>query len=65
MVSDQAGFISTSNWSGDYFISTGGISLTINQTSLNGTQSSHTIQQQLEKVFLRDWESEYSHQLPS
>jgi len=48
----------TSNWSGDYFVSTGGVSCIVNQT---GTASNvSTIQQQLMEVFDRDWNSQYA-----
>ena len=75
MVTDNAAFISTSNWSGDYFISTGGISVVYNQTTgIKDTQnesqnkdtksfSSKTLQVQLKEVFERDWKSSYGKQL--
>ena len=66
----------TSNWSGDYFINTGGIGLVINETSSDNTVHSgnadntvhsgntdNTVQQQLTDVFLRDWNSQYAHHL--
>ena len=57
----------TSNWSGDYFISTGGVGLIVNQTEaftskIPGTGGS-TIQEQLRAVFDRDWNSTYAHPL--
>ena len=55
MVTDQHGFIGTSNWSADYFISTGGIGFVIQGE----------IRKQLENIFLRDWTSSYAHNLPS
>lgn len=64
MVTDKGAFISTSNWSGDYFTSTGGVSLVVNQTeSSQGRFKDQIIQAQLESVFLRDWHSQYSHPL--
>lgn len=45
----------TSNWSADYFIDTGGIGLIVNQ---NKTQAD--VRQQVEDIFLRDWNSNYS-----
>jgi len=51
MVTDQAAYIGTSNWSGDYFINTGGVGLVINGTSLRD---------QLKEVFDRDWNSPYA-----
>lgn len=47
----------TSNWSGDYFVSTAGSALVVNQSS---TASSETVQSQLRAVFERDWSSAYS-----
>ena len=56
MVTDNAAYIGTSNWSADYFVSTGGIGYIINQTS----SDADTIQGQLEDVFSRDWNSSYT-----
>ena len=50
MVTDKTGFIGTSNWSGDYFISTGGI----------GFVYTGHLRQQLENIFHRDWNSSYA-----
>ena len=56
--------LGTSNWSGDYFVYTGGVSITVNQTDqLSSSSRNSTIQQQLAEIFLRDWESRYSHSL--
>lgn len=53
----------TSNWSGDYFISTGGVGLIVNQTeAIFAQNATHTVQQQLEATFERDWNS--SHAFP-
>ncbi|MEQ2195656.1 5'-3' exonuclease pld3, partial [Xenoophorus captivus] len=58
MVTDKVAYIGTSNWSGDYFLSTAGSALIVNQT---GSQSPNpTIQSQLKAVFERDWHSAYS-----
>lgn len=57
MVTDSTGYIGTSNWSGDYFISTAGLGL-IFKPSKN--QQSDDLRQQLEETFLRDWNSKYS-----
>lgn len=48
----------TSNWSGDYFVSTAGSALVVNQTS--SLSSETTVQSQLKAVFERDWSSAYS-----
>lgn len=58
MVTDKVAYIGTSNWSGDYFVSTAGSALVVNQTA-SGTPES-TVQSQLRAVFERDWDSAYS-----
>jgi len=62
MVTDKGAFISTSNWSGDYFTSTAGVSIIVNQmqSSNRKTTDQIIIQAQLLEVFLRDWNSNYS-----
>ncbi|XP_013780752.1 phospholipase D3-like isoform X2 [Limulus polyphemus] len=62
MVTDNSAYIGTSNWSGDYFINTGGIGFILNQ-SQTGTASSQPITEQLTAVFERDWFSEFAHSL--
>lgn len=57
MVTDKVGYIGTSNWSADYFVSTGGVGLAINSTSTDP----NNIREQLQKIFERDWNSSYSH----
>ena len=54
--------LGTSNWSGDYFINTAGVSCIVNQTT-NTTMPNYnnTIQEQLKLIFERDWNSNYSH----
>ncbi|XP_022049843.1 5'-3' exonuclease PLD3 [Acanthochromis polyacanthus] len=58
MVTDKVAYIGTSNWSGDYFVSTAGSALVVNQTA-SGSQE-RTVQSQLREVFERDWSSDYS-----
>lgn len=48
----------TSNWSGDYFVSTAGSALVVNQTASQSLEP--TVQSQLKAVFERDWNSDYS-----
>jgi phospholipase D3/4 len=62
MVTDNTAYIGTSNWSADYFVSTAGIGYIINQTSPDAKNQlySDTIQRQLEDVFSRDWNSNYT-----
>ncbi|KAK7160860.1 hypothetical protein R3I93_008505 [Phoxinus phoxinus] len=58
MVTDKVAYIGTSNWSGDYFVNTAGSALVVNQTSAQSTTP--TVQEQLQEVFERDWDSQYS-----
>lgn len=54
LVTDKDGYIGTSNWSADYFISTGGIGVIFRGGNLR---------RELKEVFDRDWGSSYSHPL--
>lgn len=54
-------FSGTSNWSGDYFVNTAGSALVVNQTSAQTI--SPTVQEQLQAVFERDWDSSYSREI--
>ncbi|MEQ2242963.1 hypothetical protein ILYODFUR_002205 [Ilyodon furcidens] len=58
MVTDKVAYIGTSNWSGDYFLSTAGSALIVNQTGSGSPNP--TVQSQLKAVFERDWHSAYS-----
>uniref|UniRef100_A0A673BY01 5'-3' exonuclease PLD3 n=1 Tax=Sphaeramia orbicularis TaxID=375764 RepID=A0A673BY01_9TELE len=58
MVTDKVAYIGTSNWSGDYFVSTAGSALVVNQTVSQSAEP--TVQSQLQAVFERDWSSAYS-----
>ncbi|KAM6988523.1 5'-3' exonuclease PLD3 [Tautogolabrus adspersus] len=58
MVTDKIAYIGTSNWSGDYFVSTAGSALVVNQTASDSQGT--TVQSQLKAVFERDWSSDYS-----
>ncbi|XP_023147938.1 5'-3' exonuclease PLD3 [Amphiprion ocellaris] len=58
MVTDKIAYIGTSNWSGDYFVSTAGSALVVNQTASQSQEP--TVQSQLRDVFERDWNSDYS-----
>ncbi|XP_025968291.1 5'-3' exonuclease PLD4 isoform X1 [Dromaius novaehollandiae] len=60
MVTDKAAYIGTSNWSEDYFINTAGVGLIIKQNSTNLQRRQLPIQEQLKKLFERDWNSKYS-----
>ena len=63
----------TSNWSGDYFVTTAGVGLVVNETGSAvpptpprgddadpPTSGGATVQQQLTAIFLRDWNSTYA-----
>ena len=54
----------TSNWSGDYFLSTGGLGLVVQRNRSADddvtARSSETLQAQLAAVFERDWNSQYA-----
>jgi len=58
MVTDNAAYVGTSNWSGDYFVNTGGVGFVINDTATE--EGGETFRSQLKKVFDRDWNSEYA-----
>uniref|UniRef100_T1J970 PLD phosphodiesterase domain-containing protein n=1 Tax=Strigamia maritima TaxID=126957 RepID=T1J970_STRMM len=60
MVTDSVAYIGTSNWSGDYFINTGGIGFVINETVPDFPNSTQFIREDIQKIFLRDWNSEYA-----
>jgi len=53
-------FTGTSNWSENYFTQTAGVGLVVNQTGSAVGQGQHTVQSQLQKIFQRDWHSEYA-----
>ncbi|EDV29180.1 uncharacterized protein TRIADDRAFT_18345, partial [Trichoplax adhaerens] len=57
MVTDSVAYIGTSNWSGDYFINTGGVGVIIKPQS---DHSKKSIRDQLQDVFDRDWSSEHA-----
>lgn len=58
MVTDNAVYIGTSNWSGDYFLDTAGIGIIIQ--SGNIMQQSSIVNDVNEKIFMRDWNSQYT-----
>lgn len=57
MVTDNTGYIGTSNWSADYFIDTAGIGFILQETSADRNES---IRKELASIFDRDWNSEYA-----
>ncbi|VDD96267.1 unnamed protein product [Enterobius vermicularis] len=63
MVTDNAVFIGTSNWSGDYFESTAGFGITIKSDNI--MQQSQIVKDVNEKIFMRDWNSPYAQSIYS
>ncbi|XP_042626282.1 5'-3' exonuclease PLD3-like isoform X2 [Cyprinus carpio] len=63
MVTDRVVYIGTSNWSENYFTQTAGVGLVVNQTGSAVGQGQQTIQSQMQKIFQRDWHSEYAQTL--
>jgi phospholipase D3/4 len=51
MVTDKVAYIGTNNWTGDYYVYTGGMSITTQNDDLRG---------QLQETFDRDWYSPYA-----
>ncbi|XP_034419131.1 5'-3' exonuclease PLD4 isoform X2 [Cyclopterus lumpus] len=60
MVTDKAAYIGTSNWSGDYFLTTAGVGLVISQHAPHPVWKTKALQGQLRAVFDRDWYSEFA-----
>uniref|UniRef100_A0A3Q3QBJ7 Uncharacterized protein n=1 Tax=Monopterus albus TaxID=43700 RepID=A0A3Q3QBJ7_MONAL len=59
MVTDKVAYI-TSNWSGDYFLTTAGVGLVISQHAPHPVGKAKVLQSQLRAVFDRDWHSEFA-----
>ncbi|XP_072345928.1 5'-3' exonuclease PLD3-like [Scyliorhinus torazame] len=59
-VTENIAYIGTSNWSFDYFNSTTGVGLLINQAAENSEEAGDTAHHQLMTLFQRDWNSNYS-----
>lgn len=53
-------FSGTSNWSGDYFLTTAGVGLVISQHAPQPVWKAEALQSQLKGVFDRDWNSEFA-----
>ncbi|XP_034530303.1 5'-3' exonuclease PLD4 [Notolabrus celidotus] len=60
MVTDKVAYIGTSNWSGDYFVTTAGVGLVISQHAPHPVWKTEALQSQLKSVFNRDWHSEFA-----
>lgn len=63
MVTDQHAYIGTSNWSGDYFTTTGGVGFILEQPEQSCNTTKGNFRKQLKDVFLRDWYSNFSEPL--
>lgn len=50
----------TSNWSGDYFMTTAGVGVVISQHDPHHDWQTEILQDQLRQVFKRDWHSEFA-----
>lgn len=53
-------FSGTSNWSENYFTQTAGVGLVVNQTGSAAEKGQQTVQNQLQKIFQRDWNSDFA-----
>lgn len=60
MVTDNTAFVGTSNWSGDYFIDTAGVSFIFHDPVYERNASETTLRSDLQQVFERDWNSNFS-----
>ncbi|XP_019871035.1 5'-3' exonuclease PLD3 isoform X2 [Aethina tumida] len=60
MVTDNTAYIGTSNWSGDYFTDTAGVAFVVHDPVYDRNTSHTTIRSQLQDVFERDWNSNYT-----
>ncbi|KAF7665028.1 hypothetical protein LDENG_00158460 [Lucifuga dentata] len=60
MVTDKVAYIGTSNWSGDYFTTTAGVSLVVSQHAPHQVWKTEVLQGQLRAVFDRDWHSQFA-----
>lgn len=60
MVTDNAAYIGTSNWSGDYFINTAGVGVVVRTADSKNDTSTNPLRDQLQQVFERDWNSKYA-----
>lgn len=59
VVTDVSTHIGTSNWSGDYFIASGGVGFVAKPANRTGGEGAD-LRMQVASVFERDWNSEYS-----
>ncbi|XP_070402792.1 5'-3' exonuclease PLD4-like isoform X1 [Nothobranchius furzeri] len=60
MVTDKTAYIGTSNWAGDYFVTTARVSLVVSQSNAHPAWRTDALQSQLKEVFNRDWHSQFA-----
>ena len=63
MVTDNTVYIGTSNWSGDYFTDTAGVSFVLHDPMFDRNVTQTTLRSELQAVFERDWNSNLSYPL--
>ncbi|XP_069853869.1 5'-3' exonuclease PLD4 isoform X1 [Dipodomys merriami] len=59
-VTDKTAYIGTSNWSEEYFSSTAGVGLVVSQRAPSSRPSEPPVQEELRRLFERDWSSAYA-----
>lgn len=59
MVTDKVAYIGTSNWSGDYFTNTAGVGFILDESD-SIEKGGNSTRMELQKIFERDWNSEYA-----
>jgi phospholipase D3/4 len=62
MVTDESAYIGTSNWSADYFVNTGGVSI-VSRESFSSCYRNDSLRESLVHLFDRDWYSGYAQDL--
>ncbi|XP_029981787.1 phospholipase D4 [Sphaeramia orbicularis] len=60
MLTDKVAYIGNSNWSGDYFVNTAGVSVVISQHAPHPIWKAEALQAQLHAIFERDWNSKFA-----
>jgi phospholipase D3/4 len=65
MVTEKASFIGTSNWEEDYYTTTAGVTFVLEPVKKLVKQTSHPdLRQQMEQIFIRDYNSPLTRHLP-
>lgn len=63
LVGNSNVFAGTSNWSENYFSQTAGVGFVVNQTGSVVEKGQQTVQDQIQKIFQRDWNSDLAQDL--